>query len=188
MNIFVLACAAANAANLHCDQHVCKMIIETAQMLYTYLHSIGELARLDLKSPVTGDALAPYKPTHKHHPCVLWLHGGRSHFRWLLDLGLSLCNRYSDIYDKTHSTAEHLFALDTWVCPDRLPDDCWPAEWLRRLVALGVKRLHDFGKPGIFAVALFIPMVSILAFIVLCLYPGDAGANEYGDRTNAPKQ
>lgn len=55
-------------------------------------------------------------------------------------------------------------------------------------VALGVKRLHDFGKPGIFAVSLFIPMVSILAFIVLCLYPGDAGANEYGDRTNAPKQ
>ena len=54
-------------------------------------------------------------------------------------------------------------------------------------VALGVKRLHDFGKPGIFAVSLFIPMVSILAFIVLCLYPGDAGANEYGDRTNAPK-
>jgi len=140
MNIFVLACAAANAANLHCDQHVCKMIIETAQMLYTYLHSIGELARLDLKSPITGDALTPYKPTHKHHPCVLWLHGGRSHFRWLIDLGLSLCNRYSDIYGKTHSTAEHLFALDTWVYPKRLPDDCWPAEWLQRLAAHGVKR------------------------------------------------
>lgn len=53
-------------------------------------------------------------------------------------------------------------------------------------VALGVKRLHDFGKPGIFAVTLFIPMVSILAFIVLCLYPGDPGANQYGERTNAP--
>ncbi|MCR4265617.1 DUF805 domain-containing protein [Nitratireductor sp. ZSWI3] len=54
-------------------------------------------------------------------------------------------------------------------------------------VALGVKRLHDFGKPGVFAVSLFIPMVSIVAFIVLCVYPGDAGANEYGRRTNAPK-
>ncbi len=54
-------------------------------------------------------------------------------------------------------------------------------------VALGVKRLHDFGKPGIFAVTLFIPMVSILAFIILCVYPGDTGANIYGRRTNAPK-
>lgn len=54
-------------------------------------------------------------------------------------------------------------------------------------VALGVKRLHDFGKPGIFAVALFIPVVSIVAFLVFCLYPGDAGANAYGERTNAPR-
>lgn len=53
-------------------------------------------------------------------------------------------------------------------------------------VALGVKRLHDFGKPGLFAVALFIPMVSILTFVVLCLYPGDVEANEYGRDTNAP--
>ena len=54
-------------------------------------------------------------------------------------------------------------------------------------VALGVKRLHDFGKPGIFAVTLFIPMVSIVAFIALCVFPGHTGANEYGERTNAPK-
>lgn len=140
MNIFVLACSARAAANLHCDQHVCKMIIETAQMLYTYLHSIGELARIHLASPVTGDALTPYKPTHQHHPCVLWLHGGRSHFRWLLDLGLALCHRYGEIYGRVHSTAEHLSALDAWVRPERLPDDCWPAEWLRRLEAHGVNQ------------------------------------------------
>lgn len=140
MNIFVLACSAHAAANLHCDQHVCKMIIETAQMLYTYLHSIGELAHTNLASPVTGDALTPYKPTHKHHPCVLWLHGGRSHFRWLLDLGLALCRRYHEIYGRVHSTAEHLVALDASVCPERLPEDCWPAEWMQRLVAHGVNQ------------------------------------------------
>jgi uncharacterized membrane protein YhaH (DUF805 family) len=52
-------------------------------------------------------------------------------------------------------------------------------------VALAVKRLHDFGKPGILAVLLFIPVVSIVAFLVLCLFPGDGGANQYGNRTNA---
>ncbi|WP_246666161.1 DUF805 domain-containing protein [Aquamicrobium sp. LC103] len=54
-------------------------------------------------------------------------------------------------------------------------------------VALGVKRLHDFGKPGILAVALFIPVVSIIAYVVLCLLPGDRGPNIYGVHTNAPR-
>lgn len=54
-------------------------------------------------------------------------------------------------------------------------------------VALGIKRLHDFDKPGIIAVALFIPAVSIVAFVVLCLFPGTPGPNKYGVRTNAPK-
>lgn len=54
-------------------------------------------------------------------------------------------------------------------------------------VALGVKRLHDFGKPGILALALFIPLVSIITFVILCLYPGDASANQFGERTNAPQ-
>lgn len=54
-------------------------------------------------------------------------------------------------------------------------------------VALGVKRLHDFGKPGIVAAALFIPIVSIAAFVALCVFPGDPGPNRYGARTNAPR-
>jgi uncharacterized membrane protein YhaH (DUF805 family) len=65
------------------------------------------------------------------------------------------------------------------------------AFWLAMLaslwsnVALGVKRLHDFGKPGIIAAALFIPGISSVAFVALCLFPGDPGPNRYGDRPNA---
>lgn len=54
-------------------------------------------------------------------------------------------------------------------------------------VALSVKRLHDFGKPGLFAVVLFIPAVSILAFVALCLIPGHGGPNQYGRNPNAPQ-
>ncbi|MBL8577974.1 MAG: DUF805 domain-containing protein [Mesorhizobium sp.] len=53
-------------------------------------------------------------------------------------------------------------------------------------IALSVKRLHDIGKPGIIAAALFIPVVSIVAFIALCLIPGNPGPNQYGQRPNAP--
>lgn len=53
-------------------------------------------------------------------------------------------------------------------------------------VALTVKRLHDINRPGIIAVALFVPVISIAAYIALCLFPGDPGPNQYGARTNAP--
>ena len=52
-------------------------------------------------------------------------------------------------------------------------------------VALGVKRLHDLGRPGIFAIVLFIPVISIIAFIALCLMPGEPGPNRYGSDTNS---
>lgn len=53
-------------------------------------------------------------------------------------------------------------------------------------IALGVKRLHDMSKPGILALTLFIPVISIVAFIVLCLFPGDPGPNRYGAVANEP--
>ncbi len=53
-------------------------------------------------------------------------------------------------------------------------------------VALSVKRLHDIGRPGIIAATLFIPVISIIAFIALCLVPGNPGPNQYGDQPNAP--
>ena len=53
-------------------------------------------------------------------------------------------------------------------------------------IALAVKRLHDFGKPGILAASLFIPVISIVAFLVLCFFPGDPAGNQYGDRADVP--
>jgi uncharacterized membrane protein YhaH (DUF805 family) len=54
-------------------------------------------------------------------------------------------------------------------------------------VALGVKRLHDLDRPGIIAASLFIPVISIIAFLVLCIFPGTPGPNRYGAGTNQPK-
>ncbi|TGQ03192.1 DUF805 domain-containing protein, partial [Mesorhizobium sp. M00.F.Ca.ET.217.01.1.1] len=35
---------------------------------------------------------------------------------------------------------------------------------------------------------LFVPVVSIVAFLVLCLFPGQPGPNRYGRRTNEPAE
>lgn len=51
-------------------------------------------------------------------------------------------------------------------------------------IALAVKRLHDLDKPGLVALVLFVPVISIIAFVVLCLFPGMPGPNRYGARTN----
>ena len=54
-------------------------------------------------------------------------------------------------------------------------------------VAMAVKRLHDFNIPGPVAICLFVPAVSLLAVLVMCLWPGNPGNNDYGDETNRPK-
>ncbi len=53
-------------------------------------------------------------------------------------------------------------------------------------VALAVKRLHDMGFTGFVAIVMFIPMASFLFFVVLCAFPGQKGANQYGESPIVP--
>ncbi len=50
-----------------------------------------------------------------------------------------------------------------------------------------VKRLHDFGQPGILAIVYigvsFIPIINLIAGLAMILIPGTSGANEYGPET-----
>lgn len=55
-------------------------------------------------------------------------------------------------------------------------------------IAFSVKRLHDIDRPGLISVALFIPVVSIVAFVALCVIPGTPGPNRYGYLPNAPAE
>ncbi len=48
-------------------------------------------------------------------------------------------------------------------------------------LAIGVKRLHDFNAPGLFAVTLFIPFLSVIATLFIGLLPGTPGPNRFGD-------
>lgn len=53
--------------------------------------------------------------------------------------------------------------------------------------ALGAKRFHDIGKPGLFAALLFVPFLNFLTFVALCFMPGQNGPNQFGRYTNTPK-
>jgi len=89
VNIFVLSRNVKTCARMHCDQHVVKMPLETAQLLSTTLY---------LHHPQTWSALQAagqaYKPTHREHPCALWARACLNNYLWLCALGLELCREY----------------------------------------------------------------------------------------------
>ena len=103
MNIFILDENPDTAARQHCDKHVVKMILETAQMLCTaHWESGGE---------------APYKSTHKNHPCTIWARESVDNYKWLCDLGVSLCDEYTQRYGRVHKTQ----AIIEWLV-DNVPN------------------------------------------------------------------
>jgi hypothetical protein len=86
MNIFILDSNQETCAQYHCDKHVSKMILETAQIMSTVMH----------KKNVEG----PYLPTHSKHPCVLWAEQSMSNYTWLGKLGYELNKEYMFRYSK----------------------------------------------------------------------------------------
>lgn len=70
------------AADWHCDQHLHKMILESAQMLSTAMH----MQHPKIASSMNG----LYKPTHINHPCNIWLRKDAANANWLVELCFEL--------------------------------------------------------------------------------------------------
>ena len=93
MNIFALDKRPNIAAQMHCDKHVVKMVLETAQILST-VHHLYESKR----------AKDAYKPTHKNHPCVKWAAESMGNYQWLYRLFENLSREYKHRYGKNHKS------------------------------------------------------------------------------------
>lgn len=92
MNIFILDLEPRTCARFHNDKHVVKMILETAQLLCGSHWATG--------------SEAPYKLSHKNHPCSIWVREDLNNYLWLCELGLELCKEYSYRYEKKHKSQE----------------------------------------------------------------------------------
>lgn len=101
MNIFVLDYNPRLAAEYHCDRHVLKMVLETAQLLSTAHEHYGTWQE------------GMYKPTHKNHPCSIWVRESRDNYIWTLNLGLWLLYEYEKRYKKIHKTSQVMELLRT---------------------------------------------------------------------------
>ena len=95
MNIFILGDSPQESAEMHCDKHVCKMMIEYAQMLST-AHRV-----LD-GNEVISESL--YKVAHKNHPCTIWTRTSKENYFWLFRLWKNLSMEYTLRYEKFHAS------------------------------------------------------------------------------------
>ena len=125
MNIFYLSDYPHLCAEYHCDKHVVKMILETAQMLSTAHHELdGENAILGI-----------YKSTHKNHPSNVWVRESYGNYHYTWSLLYYLLKEYSKRYGKIHATHRLLDPLS--VRPKNIdgtpvhtePPQCMPDEY-----------------------------------------------------------
>jgi hypothetical protein len=93
MNIFFLDLLPDVAAQMQCDKHVVKMVLESAQMLSTCHHV--------LESPVAPHV---YRKTHANHPCNIWLRESADNYMWLYEHFLALGDEYTYRYGKVHKS------------------------------------------------------------------------------------
>lgn len=131
MNIFFLDRDPKICAQMHCDKHVVKMIIEYAQLLSTahrildgdsYLDSSSgrKIQRWKLNDPREN---VLYKASHINHPSAVWTRQSKENYSWLVDMWRHLLNEYTYRYGKKHKTEELLFALSR--TPKNILDISW---------------------------------------------------------------
>jgi len=103
MNIFYLDADTSKCARYHCDKHVIKMILESAQILCSvlWMHQIK----------------APYKPTHLNHPCVLWANESLSNWLWLKELADALNKEYQYRFNSTRNHKSYDVILNLEIPP-----------------------------------------------------------------------
>lgn len=108
MNIFVLSLSGCpiESARMHCDQHLHKMILESAQMLSTALWEWG--------------FSSPYKPAYEKHPCTIWIKSSPAHAFWLCQLAAELEDIRQELDHPFHASS-HVIKLAKDILQEEFP-------------------------------------------------------------------
>src|SRR6056300_141967 len=108
MNIFFLSMSPSEIADMSCDQHVVKIILEICQMLYTAWYFSGESHIVADCAPFNKNNTARgYRPAHKGHPMTMWVASSRANYIFAADIALALAKEYTLRYGKIHSCQVH---------------------------------------------------------------------------------
>ena len=111
MNIFYLDHDVKKCAEMTCDKHVVKMVIEYAQLLstahrmqdgveYTDLSKNGRKIKRWRLTDERENIL--YKAGHINHPSAVWVRLSKQHYTWLHNLLTACLTEYTNRYGKIH--------------------------------------------------------------------------------------
>ena len=128
MNIFYLDHNPAICAVMHLDKHVCKMVIEYAQLLSTAHRVLDgeEYRRLSVNNRSIkawrlhdGREERLMKPTMMNHPSAIWVRQSDKNYLWLYNMWCELLNEFTYRYGKVHACARLI--PDLAVLPSNIP-------------------------------------------------------------------
>jgi len=120
MNIFYLHKDPIKAAEMSCDKHVCKMIVESAQMLSTAHRVLDGQEFIDKtangrnikrwRHPNKELNKALYKASHIKHPSTQWVMYNLHNYVWLYRHMMALHEQFKLRYNKSedHMTVKKL--------------------------------------------------------------------------------
>jgi hypothetical protein len=111
MNIFYLDSDIDTCAEMHCDKHVVKMVLEYAQLLSTAHRVLDGIEYIEIQnnrrvvrwrlSDLSMESMI-YKATHINHPSAVWVRSSIDHYNWLSGLLSQLLKEYTHRYNKIH--------------------------------------------------------------------------------------
>jgi hypothetical protein len=128
MNIFYLDNDPKICAEMHLDKHVCKMVIEYAQLLSTTHRVLDgeEYRRLSANNRSIKAWRLPdsreerlMKPTMMNHPSAIWVRQSDKNYLWLYNMWCELLSEFNYRYGKVHACARLI--PDLGVLPTNIP-------------------------------------------------------------------
>jgi len=102
VNLFILDRNPIKAAEMYCDKHVCKIILESAQMM-AMVHWIQGF---DVPSELICKS-------HKNNHVSKWVRQTTGNYEWTGIHAKALCSEYTYRYGKTHKWNSHIDWLAT---------------------------------------------------------------------------
>lgn len=133
MNIFYLSHNPGEAAQMHCDRHVVKMLAEYGQLLST-AHRVLD-GQKTIQKNAAGRRMTTYlfedevkentfyKSCYVGHPSNVWLRASKENYQWLhacfVELGKEFVQRYNKNED--HMTIQKLADI-TATPPKNIPE------------------------------------------------------------------
>lgn len=98
MNIFILDPNPIIAASYHCDLHIHKMILESAQMASSAVGLFGHLPD-HIRNKL-------YKPAYLSHPCTMWASNSPANLAWMVELARELEQIRLSLGFKPHNSSK----------------------------------------------------------------------------------